>query len=177
MSQRNAGPQSQSRGGGPGWSAGQVGSMPGATTPATPGVPGVPGTSAENVVQGEQHLIFSLLDREFALPAECIQGVERLTDVTVVPNVVSWVLGVLNLRGSICSVVDLRTFLDVERTPVGPRTRLLSVKYNEMLICLVVDSVSEMVPIAPNTINNNLRNVPPWIASYASGTAAVGKRV
>src|SRR5947209_20411798 len=51
--------------------------------------------------QGELHLIFTLLEREFALNAEHIQGVERLVDVTPVPNVATWVSGVINLRSSI----------------------------------------------------------------------------
>src|SRR5438128_1275588 len=62
-------------------------------------------------VVGEQYLIFSLVEREFALKAEHIQGVERLSDITPVPNIASWVNGVINLRGSIASVVDLRAFL------------------------------------------------------------------
>lgn len=144
---------------------------PDATGSSRPFVSGVKGAAAV----GEQYLIFSLLDRDFALPAAAIQGVERLADVTMVPNVAAWVAGVINLRGSICSVVDLRAFLDMERLPYNPRTRLLSVKYNEMFVCLVVDSVSEMVPIPPNAIDSTMRS-PQWVALYSSGVAAVGKR-
>ena len=53
-----------------------------------------------------RYLIFSLLEREFALKAECIQGVERLGMSPLFPNVAPWVRGVINLRGSIASVVD-----------------------------------------------------------------------
>jgi purine-binding chemotaxis protein CheW len=138
----------------------------------------LPDVPAEGVVVGEQYLVFSLVECEFALKAEHIDSVERLADVTPVPNVASWVSGVINLRGSIASVVDLRAFLGMERLPYNPRTRLLSVKYNEMVICLVVDSVSEMVPIPPSTINAIMHQVsiPQWIASYASGSALVGNR-
>jgi purine-binding chemotaxis protein CheW len=133
---------------------------------------------AEAVVVGEQYLVFSLLECEIALKAEHIDGVERLADVTPVPNVAPWISGVINLRGSIASVVDLRAFLDMERLPYNPRTRLLSVKYNEMVICLVVDSVSEMIPIPPSAIHGNMRqaSVPQWLAPYASGSALVGRR-
>src|SRR5450755_1714434 len=127
-----------------------------------------------NVVNGEQYLIFSLLEREFAYKAEHIQGVERLLDVTPVPNVVPWLRGVINLRGSIASVVDLRAFLAMESLPYNPRTRLLSVHYNEMIICLVVDGVSEMVPISPSfiaPISTLQSNVPPWAIPYAAGFA------
>jgi purine-binding chemotaxis protein CheW len=135
---------------------------------------------AEAVVVGEQYLVFSLLGCELALKAEYIHGVERLADVTPIPNVAPWISGVINLRGSIVSVVDLRAFLDMESLPYNPRTRLLSVKYNEMLICLIVDSVSEMISIPPSAINNkNMRqaNIPQWLAPYASGSALVGRRM
>lgn len=130
----------------------------------------------KTVAIGAQYLVFSLLEREFALQAEYIQGVERLADVTPVPNVASWVVGVMNLRGSICSVVDLRSFLGLESLPHNPRTRLLSVKYNEMIICLVVDSVSEMLPIASRAIDSTMRGIPSWVSPYASGMATIGQR-
>jgi purine-binding chemotaxis protein CheW len=129
---------------------------------------------------GEQYLVFALSDREFAIKAELVQGVERLADITPVPNVVSWVKGVINLRGSIVSVVDLRMFLGLEPIPSTPRSRLLSLQSNDMLICLVVDGVSEMLPIPSNAIvNGNMRQatVPPWVSSYAGGSALIANRV
>ena len=129
---------------------------------------------------GEQYLIFSLLEQECALKAEHIQGVERLVDVTPLPNVAPWIRGVINLRGSIASVVDLRSFLDMEQLPYNPRTRLLSVHYNEMVICLVVDGVSEMAQIPPTAVANiHVRQaiIPYWAIPYASGVALLDKRV
>lgn len=129
---------------------------------------------------GEQCLIFSLGGREFAIKAEYLQGVERLGDITPVPNVASWVNGVINLRGSIASVVDLRAFLDIERLPFNPLTRLLSVQCNEMAICLIVDGISEMLLI-PDTAITSLTtrqvNIPAWAAPYVSAGAVLEKRV
>ncbi len=137
-------------------------------------------TAALAEVIGEQYLVFSLLEREFAFKAEHIQGVERLVDVTPIPNIAPWIRGVINLRGSIASVVELRSFLDMEQLPYNPRTRLLSVQYNEMVICLVVDGVSEMVPIPPTAItDSNVRQttIPHWALPYASGVALLDSRV
>ena len=131
-------------------------------------------------VVGEQYLIFSLVEREFALKAQHIQGVERLTDITPVPNVASWVNGVINLRGSIASVVDLRAFLEIEKLPYNSFTRLLSAQYNDMVICLIVDSVSEMLPIPETAITSastRQATIPPWATPYVSGYAVLGKRV
>lgn len=134
--------------------------------------------SLEATVVGESYLIFTLVERELALKAEHIQGVERLADVTSLPHVASWVIGVINLRGSIASVVDLRAFLGMEALPHNPRTRLLSVKFNELVICLVVDSVSEMISIPPAAIITDTRRapIPQRLTPFAEGTALLGKR-
>jgi len=131
-----------------------------------------------NVV-GEQYLVFSLADYELAVKAELVQGVERLIELTFVPNVAPWVRGVINLRGSIASVVDLRMFLNLEELPYTPRTRLLSLQYSEMVICFVVDGVSEMQPIPANTIiTGNARQaiIPSWAVPYATGSALLSNR-
>src|SRR5215469_433531 len=128
----------------------------------------------------EQYLVFSLVEREFAIKANYIEGVERVAEITPVPNVVSWVNGVINLRGSIASVVDLRAFLEVEKLPYNPLTRVLSVQYNDMVICLVVDSVSEMLPIPETAITNassRQATIPAWAMPYVSGIALLGKRL
>ncbi len=135
--------------------------------------------AATPAVVGEQHLIFSLADYEFAVKAEQVQGVERLMELTPLPNVVPWVRGVMNLRGSIVSVVDLRMFLGLEQLPYTPLTRLLSLQYNEMLICMVVDGVSEMRPFPPSAINprgSRQTTVPSWAGLYATGYALLSNR-
>jgi purine-binding chemotaxis protein CheW len=139
------------------------------------------GLVSENVpvAVGVQHLVFSLNGRDLAVKAELIQGVERLSDLTVVPNVLPWVKGVMNLRGSIVSVVDLRMFLDLEQLSNTSRTRVLSLQYNEMVICFIVDSVSEMLPVPENAISNGTMRqatIPYWVQSYAAGIALLANR-
>ena len=131
-------------------------------------------------VASEQYLVFTLADCELAVKAELVQSVERIIELTPVPNVAAWVLGVINLRGSITSVVDLRMFLALEQLPYTPRTRLLSLHYNEMVICFVVDGVNEMLPIPPGTIiSGNMRpaNIPQWALPYAVGSALLVQRM
>lgn len=137
------------------------------------------GASLVPAIVGEQYLVFSLLGYEFAFKAEYIQGVERLTDITPIPNVASWLAGVISLRGSIASVVDLRAFLGMEKLPSTALTRLLSVYYNELLICLIVDGVSEMLPISTAVITSASTphtTIPPWALPYAAGSALLAQR-
>ena len=131
-------------------------------------------------VASEQYLVFTLADCELAVKAELVQGVERVIELTPVPNVASWVRGVINLRGSITSVIDLRVFLGLEQFPATPRTRLLSLQSNEMIICFVVDSVNEMISIPHSTIvSGNMRpaNIPQWVLPYAVGSALLAQRM
>jgi len=136
--------------------------------------------AAAPIEVGDQYLVFSLLEREFAIKAEHLQAVERLTDITPVPNIASWVKGVINLRGSIASVVDLRAFLGMEGLPYNPLTRLLSVQCNDMAICLIVDGVSEMLLVPDTAITNpttRQASIPSWAAPYVSGSALLDRRV
>jgi purine-binding chemotaxis protein CheW len=138
----------------------------------------VEGVSATEV--GEQHLVFSLAKHEFAVKAEMVQGVDRLAEPAPIPNVVPWVRGVINLRGSIVSVVDLRMFLELEQVVSTPRTRLLSLQHNEMVICFMVDGVSEMLPVpAAAIVDGNTRQakIPQWAIPYAAGGALLANRV
>lgn len=142
---------------------------------------GVNGTNAGEtppVPRGEQYLVFTLADCTLAVKAELVQGVERLGEVTPVPNLAPWVEGVMNQRGSIISVVDLRAFLALEQVPSTSRTRLLVLQCNEMVISLVVDGVSEMLPVPATAINGNVRQaaIPPWAAPYATGCAFLPER-
>jgi purine-binding chemotaxis protein CheW len=115
-----------------------------------------------------QHIVFMLGDIEYALPAETVQGVERVADIAPVPNTVPWVLGIVHLRGSILSVVDLRGFLGIPAHPVTQRSRLLVVAKRDMIIGMVVDGVTEMRPLGPDQIGSApAAPMPAWAAPYA----------
>lgn len=133
----------------------------------------------ENVEDlGEQYLIVSLENFECAFKAEDVQAVERLPEVTPVPNVAYWIDGVIHSRGHIVSVVDLRSFLGMERLPPSARTRLVIGRVGELVIGLVVDGVSEMRGILPNMIQLQqiMRALPGWATPYVTGIASVGVR-
>lgn len=128
-------------------------------------VPGVP-----------QQIVFALGDTECALPAEAVQGVERLTDVTPVPNTVPWVLGVVHLRGAIYSVVDLRGFVGLPPAPITAHTRLLVVTVRDMAVGLVVDGVTEMRPLDDAQAQSYAAAAPDWAAPYAARAVVMDGR-
>lgn len=135
-----------------------------------------PGENAEE--PGEQHLIFSLDSFECGMKTEHIQTVERLPEVTLVPHVAAWIDGVVHLRGQIISVVDLRSFLGLERLAPSSRTRVVAARLGDLVIGLVVDGISEMRGILPNMIQLQqvTTSLPGWAAPYVGGIAKIGNR-
>jgi purine-binding chemotaxis protein CheW len=133
---------------------------------------------ANPAVVAAQHILFLLGDVECALPSEAVQGVERAFDVTPVPNVAPWVLGVTQMWGAIISVVDLRSFVGLPSIGVTPRSRLLAVVARDMMIGLVVDVVTEIRTMGDAVRHESLAtNAPDWIQPFLEGVAQVDGRL
>lgn len=122
-----------------------------------------------------QLILFLLGTVECALPADAVQGIERITEITPIPNTAPWVLGVVQVWGSIVSVVDLRTFFGLTPEPLSSRNRLLVLTLKEMTIGFLVDFVTEMRP-TDNTVAMDDPNIPSWLQPYAEGSFRVEDR-
>lgn len=116
-----------------------------------------------------QLILFLLGTVECALPADAVQGIERITEITPIPNTAPWVLGVVQVWGSIVSVVDLRTFFGLTPEPLSTRNRLLVLTLKDMTIGFLVDFVTEMRP-TDNTVAMDDPTIPPWLQPYSEGS-------
>ena len=123
-----------------------------------------------------QDLVFALDEAECALPAESVQGVERINELAVVPNTAPWVVGIVHLRGSILSVVDLRAFFGLPTQGVTSRTRLLVASKRDMTIGLVVDGITEMRSLEEFPSALDRAELPDWAAPYAQRSVSVEGR-
>jgi hypothetical protein len=68
-----------------------------------------------------KHVVFKLGESRYAVPISNVIEIQRVPNVTSIPNVPDWVEGVCNLRGEIISVLDLRSFLSMEGQTSEPR--------------------------------------------------------
>lgn len=116
-----------------------------------------------------QLILFLLGTVECALPADAVQGIERITEITPIPNTAPWVLGVVQVWGSIVSVVDLRAFFGLTPEPLSTRNRLLVLTMKDMTIGFLVDFVTEMRP-TDNTVAMDDPTIPQWLQPYAEGS-------
>jgi purine-binding chemotaxis protein CheW len=78
--------------------------------------------------EGRRHLLFRLAGADYAVPLNQVIAVERRPQFTPLPNLPGWLLGVVNLRGDMISLVDLSGFLGLPSVADRETARLLVVK-------------------------------------------------
>jgi purine-binding chemotaxis protein CheW len=121
-------------------------------------------------------VVVSVCGVECAIPAEVVQGIERVAEVTPVPNTAGWVLGVMQFRGAMVSVVDLADFLQVPSGVRGNSTRLLVLSQDGMTVAFAVDAVLEMRADSSAMRAAEVARAPDWLAPYAAGGLELGGR-
>jgi len=104
---------------------------------------------------------FKLGDEEYAIDVLKIQEIIRLVEITSVPRTDSFVLGVMNLRGKVIPVIDLRVRFNLDRTDFNKLTRIIVVKFDSEHVGFVVDEVTEVIRINKNSVEPT----PPLVGS------------
>lgn len=92
-------------------------------------------------------VVFTLEGRAFALPVLDIGEILRMVAITHVPDMPGWVRGVINLRGRVIPVVDLRRRLGLPLAEVGINTPILVVHTAGRSLGLVADAVTDVIDV------------------------------
>ncbi|CAG1771681.1 partial Chemotaxis protein CheW, partial [uncultured bacterium] len=95
-----------------------------------------------------QLVSFKIGDEEFGIDILKVQEINRMFQITKVPNAPDFVDGVVNLRGRIIPVVDLRARLNMMRKEHDQKSRIIVVDLNKVTIGFIVDEVSEVLRIS-----------------------------
>jgi len=94
-----------------------------------------------------QLVTFHLDNEEFGVDIKKVQEINRMIDITKIPNSPNYVQGVVNLRGKIIPVVNLRTKLGLPNAEHDKSTRIIVLELDGMVLGFIVDSVSEVMRI------------------------------
>ena len=94
------------------------------------------------------HLVtFDLMGEEFGVPILDVREIILMSDVTPVPNAPNFVEGVINLRGQIIPIVDLRKRFNLEQRGDVEKSRIVVVEVANSVLGLIVDGDSEVLRI------------------------------
>jgi purine-binding chemotaxis protein CheW len=99
-----------------------------------------------------QQLTFNLAGEEYGVDILAVREIRGWSRVTRIPQTPDYLLGVLNLRGAIVPIMDLRLRFGLERESYGDNTVMIIVAVDERLFGIVVDAVSDVVDIDPAAI-------------------------
>ena len=94
-----------------------------------------------------QLVTFRLGNEEFGIDIRKVQEINRMIDITKIPNAPPYVEGVVNLRGKIIPIVSLRTKLGLGEADRDKTTRIMVVEIEGTVLGFIVDSVSEVLRI------------------------------
>src|SRR5690625_268750 len=84
-------------------------------------------------------IVFQLKDEEYAVPVACVGSIERMQSITRVPQTAEFVRGVINLRGVVTPIIDLRVRFGMQPAEDSESTRIIIVYIDEVEVGLVVD--------------------------------------
>ncbi len=105
----------------------------------------------ENTMEGK-YLTFHLGNELYGLPIEYVIEIIGVQQITRVPDMADHVKGVINLRGQVIPVIDVRIRFGMETRPYDERTCIMVTRIRGLSIGLIVDSVDEVRDIPPASI-------------------------
>jgi purine-binding chemotaxis protein CheW len=98
-----------------------------------------------------QWATFKVNNELYGIDVMQVKEVLRYSDITPVPGADYYILGIINLRGNVATVIDTRRLFNMPNVDIDDDTRIIMVEYNEQeVIGLVVDSVDEVINIPQN---------------------------
>lgn len=124
-----------------------------------------------------QLVTFSIGEEEFGVDILKVQEIIRTMEITKVPRAPEFVEGVINLRGKVIPIVDLRKRFGLETRDHDKHTRIIVIEINQMIVGFVVDSVSEVLRIPANTVEPPPPVVSGLESEYISGVGKLQDRL
>jgi purine-binding chemotaxis protein CheW len=127
--------------------------------------------------QKDKYLTFNIANEDYGIEISFIREIVGIQEITSLPELPVFLKGVINLRGVIIPVIDVRLRFGMEEIDYEERTCIIVVQIREVSFGLIVDSVSEVLSIEENLIDS-----PPGVRKdskdyFLKGIAKVGDEV
>ena len=125
----------------------------------------------------EHHLVTFTLGEEYGVPIHQVQEIIRVSGVTKVPNSPPYMDGVINLRGRILPVLNLRKRLNLVPRDTGRAARIVVTEVGEKVIGLLVDGVSHVVKMPSESVEAPPEEVLEVDTDYITGVGKLKDRL
>ena len=122
-------------------------------------------------------IVFQLADKEYAIPVSHVKGIEKLMHITRVPKTERYVKGVINLRGVVTPVIDLRERFDLPVSGNEETTRIIIIALETMEVGFIVDSANDVLDIDASSIEQQPEVVGSLEEDFIAGVAKLENRL
>lgn len=134
--------------------------------------------SKSGIAAEEMQLVsFNIGSEEFGVEILKVQEINRMVDITKVPQAPHYVEGVINLRGKVIPILDLRKRFNLEVKAYDKNTRIVVVDINGSIMGMIVDAVSEVLRLPADTIEPPPELVTDINSEYIKGVAKLQDRL
>ncbi|MDR4889925.1 chemotaxis protein CheW [Fredinandcohnia sp. QZ13] len=122
-------------------------------------------------------IVFRLEDQEYGTDIQKIRSIERLQEVTRIPNVPEFIKGVINLRGEVTPIIDLKERLAMGQTVPTTETRILIVEISDIQLGVIVDAATDVIDLDLSLVDSATGVIHGINESYIEGVAKLEHRL
>lgn len=124
-----------------------------------------------------QLVVFSIGKELYGVGIGSVHEIVKVPDITEVPDAPRFLVGVINLRGKIVPVVDLRKRLNLRDADLTKSSRVLITENDGRLVGLLVDAVSEVLKLPPDAVEAPPEMIASIGVEYITGVAKIETRL
>lgn len=110
---------------------------------------------------------------DYGVPIHQVQGIERLSDITRLPQTESFIKGIINLRNEVIPLIDVKKLFDLGETEYSNDTRIIIFYMDSRKSGIIVDDVQEVIHVSKHQIESNIGFINGVSSRYITGVAMV----
>lgn len=133
--------------------------------------------SKESTEQFFQILAFRLSQEWYGINVAKIKVINKIQSITYLPFAPVSIAGIINFRGEILSVTDLKKILGLPASELTENARLVIVESGSCATALLVDQIDEIITVPVSQIYPKLETIAPQIAEYIEAGCMLGKKL
>ena len=124
-----------------------------------------------------QIVVFELNSESFGIDIAAVESIIKMQEITAMPQAPDFVEGVINLRGKVLPVIDLRKRFNLSERKIEKDSRIIVVNTGQTGVGMIVDGVSEVLTISDGLIEEAPKITSTVDSTFVSGIAKVDNRL
>ncbi len=133
--------------------------------------------SEEKSLSATQLVSFTVGKEYYGVHIEEVQEIIRMPEITHLPQTEEYIKGIINLRGNIIPIIDMRTRFHMESLDYSEITRVIVLSIQNKLVGIVVDSVSKVLELADKDIEDAPEIIHGLAKEYIEGVGKLDERM